>query len=169
MGHRTGPAIRRLQWLAVACLLFLGAACKGESRCPWLNVATASGVLNGPASLEVEYSAASGNVCVFLYQDGAARSSLQIVVRETKDTSKDRRPYESQCTSAMVPLRAIGNEAMLCAVDARNSHGEQVIGRVRDRLFIVGIRAGPRTPSMQKELLQEKAESISEQVAGALF
>jgi hypothetical protein len=169
MGHRTGSTIQRLLWLAVVGSLFLGTVCKGESRCPWLNVATASGVLNGPARLEVTDSPASGNVCVFRYQDGAVLSSLQIVVREIRDTSKDRRPYESQCTSAMVPLRAIGNEAVLCAVDARNSHGEQVIGRVRDRLFIVGIRTGPRTPSMERESLQEKAESVSEQVAGSLF
>jgi hypothetical protein len=45
-----------------------------------------------------------------------------------------------------------------------------VIGRVRDRLFIVTVSSTiARDPSMTRQLLKEKARMIAEQIAGALF
>jgi hypothetical protein len=50
------------------------------------------------------------------------------------------------------------------------SRGEQVIGRVRDRLFIVTVSSTmAQDPSAARQLLQEKASTIAEQIAGALF
>jgi hypothetical protein len=50
------------------------------------------------------------------------------------------------------------------------SRGEQVIGRVRDRLFIVTVSSTiAQDPSATRQLLQEKARTIAEQIAGALF
>lgn len=160
----------RLKWLSIASVLLLCAVCGAESRCPWLNDATAAGGLNGPVTLEVNGSAEIEKMCVFRNRTGTSTLSLQIVVRESRDTAKDAKFYQSQCTSSTVPLRAIGNEAASCAIDASNSRGEQVIGRVRDQLFVVAIRAGRRnTPPVKREMLQESAESVSESVAGALF
>jgi hypothetical protein len=76
----------------------------------------------------------------------------------------------SQCTSAATQFKAIGNEAILCADDKKNSHGDEVIGRVRDSVFRVTISTSSRNdPVMTREALDDKARSIAEQVAGALF
>ena len=151
-------------------LLFLCATCGAETHCPWLNEATAAGILNGPVTLEMKKSAETGEVCTFQYLRGTATWSLQIVVRDSGHSREGAKRYESHCISSLVPLRGIGNEAASCAIDTRNYRGEQVIGRVRDLLFIVGIRAGRgHTPPVKSEILREKAESVSESVAGNLF
>jgi hypothetical protein len=62
-----------------------------------------------------------------------------------------------------VPLKAIGNEALACSDD----HAELVVGRVRDRAFLV--RLGTNDHSTQPSALREKARRVAEQVAGILF
>jgi len=54
-----------------------------------------------------------------------------------------------------VPLKAIGSEALAC----RGEAGEQVVGRVRDRAFLVRITANDR----------EKVRKVAEMVAGSMF
>jgi hypothetical protein len=146
------------------------ATSQAQTRCPWLNVATASGVLNGPASLEVTKPAPSVTNCIFRYQKEGTTYLLQISVKSQQDVSSGHALDASQCTSAPTPVRAIGNEAMLCADDGRNSHGDTVVGRVRDSLFTVAISTSSRNDAvMTREALDEKVRAIAEQVAGALF
>jgi hypothetical protein len=68
-------------------------------------------------------------------------------------------------------LRAIGNEAVTCAVDSKGkSYGQQVIGVVRDQIFTVTVTtSAKKDPVMPRKALEEKSRNISEQVAGALF
>jgi len=54
-----------------------------------------------------------------------------------------------------VPLKAIGTEALAC----RGETGEQVVGRVRDRAFLVRITTNDR----------EKVRKVAEMVAGSMF
>jgi hypothetical protein len=54
-----------------------------------------------------------------------------------------------------VPLKAIGSEALAC----RGEAGEQVVGRVRDRAFLVRITTNDR----------EKVRKVAEMVAGSMF
>jgi hypothetical protein len=78
--------------------------------------------------------------------------------------------HESRCTAPAAALKAIGNEAVSCSADVGYSRGEQVIGRVRDRLFIVTVSSTiAQDPLMTRQLLQAKARMIAEQIAGALF
>jgi hypothetical protein len=92
------------------------------------------------------------------------------MVQPLKDVGKAVASHESLCTSAPVALKAIGNEAVSCSADVGYSRGEQVIGRVRDRLFIVTVSSTiAQDPSATRQLLQEKARTIAEQIAGALF
>ena len=90
------------------------------------------------------------------------RSRIQAVVLAS---------YTTQCRGAAAPLRAIGNEAVMCAADTKgHTHGEHVIGRVRDQIFTVTVTTSARQdPSMPREALEEKTRNIAEQVAGALF
>jgi hypothetical protein len=163
-----GPLPRLL--IALAGLLLGPVICQGQVRCPWLNVATASGVLNGPASLEVKKVAEDETVCLFRYEKEGTAYVLQISVKSQQPVGNGKALDLSQCTSAGAPLRAIGNEAILCADDRKSNRGDEVIGRVRDSFFRVAISTSSRNDSlMTREVLEERVRSIAEQVAGALF
>jgi hypothetical protein len=161
---------RRSQWVLLLGFLVLTTLCRAEGKCPWLNEATAAGVVTGPVKLEMHPAEDGGSICIFRTQRASAVYTLRILVVEMKDPSKGISFYQSRCTSPAISLRAIGNEAVLCAEDAGSFHGEQVIGRVRDNIFIVDVSDSvAKDPSMTRELLQEKTRSTAEQVAGNLF
>ena len=165
------PGKRCLKWAMLFELLFLSASCKAQAHCAWLNEATASGILNGPVTLDLETAADDQNICVFTNLKTAKDySTLRIMVQPLKDVNKAVASHKSLCTSVPVALKAIGNEAVSCSADVGYSRGEQVIGRVRDRLFIVTVSSTmAQDPSATRQLLQEKARTIAEQIAGALF
>jgi hypothetical protein len=161
-------------WIWIAgCLSVLSATCSAQSICPWLNVATASGVLGGAATVEVNATGISNGTCVFRLQDGAKKDTLRISVIEANNpesADKEIKPSKTSCSSSGTPLKGVGNEAVLCAIDTEGSRGEQVVGRVRDRTFTVVISAGPeKDPDAKPDPLAEKAEAIAKAVAGALF
>jgi len=167
-----GPKKAWLKWTLLASLIFVSARGKAEEgHCAWLNDATASGVLNGPVTLDLETAPDDATICVFTNLKTAKDySALRIMVQPLADATKAVRSHESQCTSPAVALKAIGNEAVSCSADVGYSRGEQVIGRVRDRLFSVSVSSTmAQDPLMTRELLQDKAKMIAEQVAGALF
>jgi hypothetical protein len=153
--------------IAAACLSLLSVPCGAQSICPWLNAATASGVLGGAATMEVTNT----GTCLFRLQNGAKNDALRIAVIETntpESAGKEIAPHKISCTSSETQLRAVGNEAVLCASDTESSLGEQVVGRVRNRIFTVAISTGKHSEAT-RDLLAEKAEEIAKQVAGALF
>jgi hypothetical protein len=51
-----------------------------------------------------------------------------------------------------------------------SSYVEQVVGRVRDQMFVVtlGVPMSP-DPSANEEMLKQRVARVSEQVAGSLF
>jgi hypothetical protein len=159
-------------WIWIAgCLLLLSATCSAQSICPWLNVATASGVLGGAATAEVNAAGIGNGTCVFRLQDGANKDTLRIsVVEANSPESAGIKPSKNSCTSSGTPLKGVGNEAVLCAIDAEGVRGEQVVGRVRDRTFTVVISTSSGQGSETKpDPLAERAEAIAKAVAGALF
>jgi hypothetical protein len=148
------------------------AICQMNTGCPWLNVATATGVLRGGESGPMATLAEGGKArCSFTYHDSTASRELKITVEEIKDAKQAMAAYEARCGSSVTPLRAIGNEAVTCAVDSKGkSYGQQVIGIVRDQIFTVTVTtSAKKDPTMPLEALEEKSRNISEQVAGALF
>jgi hypothetical protein len=165
------PGKTCLKWMMFFELLFLSASCKAQAHCAWLNEATASGILNGPVTLDLETAPDDQNICVFTNLKTAKDySTLRIMIQPLKDVSKAVSSHKSLCTSAPVALKAIGNEAVSCSADVGYSRGEQVIGRVRDRLFVVTVSSTiAQDTSATRQLLQEKARTIAEQIAGALF
>jgi hypothetical protein len=163
--------MRKLKWIMFFELLFLAASSKAQAHCAWLNDATASGLLNGPVTLDLETAADDQSICVFTNLKTAKDySTLRIMVQPLKDINNAVASHKALCTSAPVALKAIGNEAVSCSADVGYSRGEQVIGRVRDRLFIVTVSSTvAQDPSATRQLLQEGARTIAEQIAGALF
>jgi hypothetical protein len=149
--------------IALACLPLIGQAAE---PCPWLNAATAGGVLGGPITRAPTRRAPAGDdrSCEFIRQDGSLLFELRIEVETTPSPAKDFAAYAARCHSAAVPLKAIGNEALACS---DGQLAEQVVGRVRDRVFL--IRIGTNDRSAQTSALRDKARKVAEQVAGILF
>ena len=162
-----------MRYLALFVLLAPSPAiCQMNTGCPWLNVATATGVLRSNESSPMATLAEGGRAaCDFSYHDATASRELKITVEEVKDPQQAMTAYKARCSSGVTPLRAIGNEAVTCAVDSKGqSYGQQVIGVVRDQIFTVTvITSAKNDPVMPQEVLEEKSRNISEQVAGALF
>jgi hypothetical protein len=163
--------MRKSKWIMFFELLLLSASCKAQAHCAWLNDATAAGFLNGPVTLDLETAPDDQSICVFTNLKTAKDySTLRIMVQPLKDVDNAVASHKALCTSTPVALKAIGNEAVSCSADVGYSRGEQVIGRVRDRLFIVTVSSTvAQDPSATRQLLQEKTRTLAEQIAGALF
>lgn len=141
-----------------------------ETSCPWLNRATAAGALGGLASETVQTIAAAGDACLFQYQKETTMYDLQIEVHEIGPSASDAMADPSRCLSQAISLKGIGNEATMCAVDFNSFHGERVVGRVRDKMFVVRLGSSMKKDSkMTSEVLQLNTRGIAEQVAGSLF
>jgi hypothetical protein len=165
--------------------------CHAESRCPWLNAATAAGVLGGDVQMTVSQPVDPGPVkgvgtamypdqlrmdrfdvaCEFHRKTDSADYSLHIVVKTMNEFSKEFPAFLAQCTGTTTALRGIGNEAVQCAMksDSDMLH-EQVIARVRDRAFVLTItrQAGHR-PAANADQLSNETRNTAEQIAGSLF
>jgi hypothetical protein len=140
----------------LAIVIWLPLIGVAEDRCPWLNAATAAGILSGAAHATVTSAS-----CEFLRQSSGHEAVLRIEV------SPASAPH-AQCGSGAVALKAIGNEAAACTYQGKPGlMTEQVVGRVRDQAFLV--RMGSNDPSADAKVLREKARSVAEQVAGFLF
>ncbi len=144
----------------------LPALCETDQTCPWLNAATAGGVLGGDVTSAVTHSTKNKNdaICSFV----RTTYDLQITVETMAAPPKDFAKYAGGCSLKPTPLKGIGNEAVACAVQAGDGQrAEQVVGRVRDRAFVIQIRTKDRAET--ETSLREKVRSVAEQVAGNLF
>lgn len=139
-----------------------------EVQCPWLNSATAAGVLGGEVQANVTPLTPQGDTtCDFKRTEHSGVSSLTIAVHTMALPSKDFATYLARCTGTAVPLKAVGNEAIQCV---QNNGGEEIIGRVRERAFVIDLKrstAGQRSSTASG--LSDEARNVAEQVAGALF
>ena len=137
--------------LLLACLCIASPA---ADRCPWMNAATAGGLLGGEVTFQVTHPSAIADdaSCAFERKQGDAVSTLKIEVTTMQSAKSDFRSYLAQCPSG-TRLTAIGNEAVQC--------GATVVGRVRDRAFVVRVSNTDDAP--------EKARKAAEHVAGTLF
>jgi hypothetical protein len=141
-----------------------------EVSCPWLNSTTAAGVLGGEVQESVTPLTPQGDTtCDFKRAEHPGVSSLTIAVHTMALPAKDYASYLARCSGTAVLLKAVGNEAVQC-VSNNNSGAEQIIGRVRDRAFVIDLKrssTGQRTSAANG--LSEEARNVAEQVAGALF
>jgi hypothetical protein len=153
--------MERVILLLAICIPGVSAA---EQTCPWLNAATAGGVLEGPAHATVTKSGEDAT-CEFARQNSVAKLRIEVV---TMGASRgELAAYKAQCAGPVAPLKAVGSEALACGIETRNGEAaEQVAGRVRKQAFLVRVSAGS---AFSRETLREKAIKVAEQVAGNLF
>ena len=185
----------RLVFLARCFALFAvlfgaaGVTCHAKEMCPWINEATAAGFLRGDVTTTVTHSgtgadkaaAAAATVtgtsvtvgdatCEFVRHDASGTTRLRIEVVTMAKIDAAFPGFRGKCGTDGQPVRAIGNEAVVCgmtgAATVRGGVGEQVVGRVRERAFVVSISAGAGT---DQATLRETTLRVAEQVAGFLF
>lgn len=163
---------RTIFFIAVTVVLMTSSPRCRAQQCPWLNAATAGGLLGGDVQMTVSAPNRLGDVtCDFTRNPGPTASTLRVAVHTMTNPSKDFATYLAQCGGTTQPLKAIGNEAVQCIPKSGLSKGEeQIIGRVRDRVFIITIKPNSQfRPSLSQTSLGDEARNLSEQVAGALF
>jgi hypothetical protein len=190
--------LRRMLWLAVSALMIAAwmlvpQECRAEAKCPWLNVATAAGVLGGDVQMTVTEPVDPGPVkgvgtamytdqvrmdrfdvtCEFSRKVDSGLYTLNIVVKTMNDFSKEFASFLTHCETTTA-LKGIGNEAVQCAMKADgNSSGiqqEQIIARVRDRAFVLTVsRDAKVSTAAVTDGLHDDTRNMAEQVAGSLF
>lgn len=143
-------------------LLTLGVSgARGATACPWLTQGSAAALLGGEVTSAVTATETNEGSCTFSRTRGTT-SSLEVTVQ--KGTL-------AGCPESSRKLKAIGNEALLCAIaPSANESGEEVSGRVRDSFFTIVLRVrGPGKAGMSLDAQRVAVEQAAEQVAGNLF
>lgn len=163
--------MRILHVLLFGLAMLLPTVVHGQTKCPWMNEATARGILGGPVALAVDLNDHGDGVCDFSRQHGTAIRHLRISVFSMTDISKEFPSYLAQCPPKSPALRAIGNEAVFCTTQGTGvPHAEKVVGRVRAQAFVVDVSSTVQDdPSMPQEMRRDKANLAAELVAGILF
>jgi|SRR5580658_4372918 hypothetical protein len=164
-------AMRTSSALFFALALFTPALCRAQAKCPWLNEATARGILSGPITITVKLDDQGAGVCKFTRQQGTATRELRISVDLMTDIPKQFPTHLAQCPPKSPPLPAIGNEAVTCTAHTKENHyAELVVGRVRNQAFVVSVSSTVQDdPSLTQAERREKSNLVAEQVAGILF
>ncbi|HKN75353.1 MAG TPA: hypothetical protein VJW94_09260 [Candidatus Acidoferrum sp.] len=163
--------MRTFPTLLLSLASFTPAICHAQTKCPWLNEATASGILSGRVTVTVKLNDQGTGMCKFNRQQGAAIHELRISVDLMTDVRKQFPAYLAQCPPKSPPLPATGNEAVTCTTHTKENHyAEIVVGRVRNQAFVVSLSSTVQDdPSMTQKDRRDKANQIAEQVTGILF
>jgi hypothetical protein len=169
-GKQMAMRISRRLLFALAAML-LSVVCHAQPKCPWLNEATARGILGGSVTVTVHIDNRGGGACEFSSQQGAAVHQLRISVDLMTDIPKQFPSYLAQCPPTSAPLRSVGNEAVMCSIAGQGEqYIERVVSRVRNQAFVVNVSSKARDdPSMTQEMRHDQANLVAEQIAGILF
>lgn len=171
--HLTQRCLRILSpTLLCLVLMCLPATAHAKNNCPWLNEATASGLLGGDAAGDfTEATTGQPAVCTFTQQAEGVTRTLRLTVEVATDPQARLTTVAQSCGSDAAPLKAIGNSAMVCSADERKGLlGERVVGRVRDQVFTIIIKTALKGDStMTRDALKAHISTAAEQVAGNLF
>ena len=140
-------------------LLALPLAGRAAESCLWLNAATASGLLGGSVTATVTHDTNNRDDAVCTFTRDHAEVRIEVITNDPPRAEFTARAAE--CTANPSPLKAIGNEAVVCG----GSGSARVVGRVRNRVFVIRVNgdAGP------DDVIREKARVVAEHVAGNLF
>jgi hypothetical protein len=193
---KESDTVRRTLWLTALALMIAGfllapGDCRAEAKCPWLNAATAGGLLGGEVKMAVTAPADPGPVkgvgqasypdqirmdrfdtsCEFTRKADDGVYTLRIAVKTMGDPATEFGAYVAQCGGTSRALKAIGNEAVQClAKDGSAPDEERVVARVRERAFVLTVsRTGLKPIAPGADLLRDDTRNIAEQVAGSLF
>ncbi len=167
-------AVRRLAPIVLGICVIVGlpGVCQAKNNCPWINEATASGLLGGEAVGEMtDATVGQPATCIFTQIDKGAARTLRISLERTVDPHHVLVSVAAGCGTNGTLLPAIGNEAVTCAINDRKiGLGERVVGRVRDQVFTIALSTTVKDdPVLTREALKARIYIAAEQVSGNLF
>ena len=157
--------------LLATCLIGPPARAMAANNCAWITESTASGLLGGDAVGEVSAATGQPTVCTFTQMDTGVKRILRITVEIAPEPHARMEAVAQVCGADQLPIKAIGNEAMVCTADDRKAGpGERVVGRVRDQVFTITISTTLKNDTLlTREALKARIYTAAEQVAGNLF
>jgi len=82
--------------------MFVPSVCHGQAKCPWIDEATARGILGGAVTAQVNIKDTSYRVCEFSRQDGDVRRQLSVLVIVMTNIPKQFSTYVTQCGDTAV-------------------------------------------------------------------
>lgn len=157
------------QWLlwTIACgVLLVATTAVHAENCPWLNAATAEGVLGVPVTMLVTHPNATAVSCDFSRSGTGA--SLRIDVTTPEDAAAAFAKAAAKCGTEKRKLIGVGNEAVGCTLPESSSTVEHVVGRVRGRIFVLHWTRMSNTPQ-SSEAPVDTIQGVAEAVAGSMF
>ena len=172
--RRRWRAGARIGWFVLTgAALLVATQARASNNCPWLNEATASGLLGGAANGTYVVQIGHAPSCTFIEQSGKLLRTLQVSV----EMAHDPHPHllsvvtEACGSSAPLALLAVGNEAVSCAYESRSiRRGRRVVGRVRDRIFVVTLGSSVKNdPVLTPDMLEIKSDTAAAEISGNLF
>jgi hypothetical protein len=158
--------------LLAACLIGAPSLAHAANNCAWINEATSSGLLGGDAAGDVTPTVlGQPTVCTFTQMTAGGKRTLRISVEIATDPHARLAAIEQGCGPDASPLKAIGNEALICAADDRKTGmGERIVGRVRDQVFTITMTSTLKNdPILTRDILKTRIYTAAEQVSGNLF
>lgn len=162
-----------LSWIVLWAMVRPEAAFGAQSNCPWLNSATASGILGMPVTVTVigTNKNLDDATCNFLSQgQRGILYTLRIAVTTMSSPAQEFTSLKQQCGSNSTALKGIGNEAIECVLVEKAGLSAEVVGRVRNRAFVVDVSTSARNdPAMTQNAQREKGKRVAEQVSEALY
>jgi len=154
------------------CLLCVPEFSNAANKCPWINEATASGLLGGAAEgLYTPATTGQAAACTFTQASAEVTRTLRITVELATNPHAQLIAIAQTCGPELVPVKAIGNEAMACVADGRKgAKGVRIVGRVRDQVFTILIGTTLKNdPILSPYVLKTNILTAAEQVSGNLF
>jgi hypothetical protein len=161
--------MRYLAWAFLLLIALSSHICHAGTLCPWINKATAFGILGTSEDSPRVNADVSATACVFRYRTENELRELRVTVEQANDPAQLYGAHASSCGPGSTPLRGIGNEAMACVTNKNGRVGGEVIGRVRDNVFTILLSTTASEPSTSRDLLMQKLGLVAEQVSGNLF
>jgi len=165
--------MQKIRFVLMGVLLMnLTTLCQAKNSCAWLNEATASGLLGGDVVGNfAEATQDNPAVCTFVRQGAGFTRTLRITVEVTADATARLAEVAKVCGAGATPLKAIGNQALVCPADERKgTMGERVVGQVRNQIFTITMTGTLKgDPLLTRGELKARIYTAAEQVSGNLF
>lgn len=141
----------------------------GMSEAGTANAKSSAGPMNAnPSARNYATVSTDDEDCTFARREGVTSEEMRVEVRTMHQSRTEFTSRLASCGNDKASLRAIGNEAVACNT-GREAVGrsEQVVGRVRDRVFLV--RVVSNDAATDQAAILESAKTAAEIVAGNLF
>jgi hypothetical protein len=170
---KSRPFLRTAGQLAVAlCIFGIPGSAHASNNCPWINEATVSGLLDGPAvGAFNQGSVGQPATCNFVFKTASGSRFFTINVETVQDAHARMMSLAKGCKEPQEVLPSIGNEAYICTTEHdKEAVAERVVGRVRDQVFTILIStAGKGDLLLSTQDLKSRISVASEQVSGNLY